>query len=163
MKTVREEFEELFYVGNHLKWDGKMYINTAGDDNTQRQAIELNECFRGFTKGIDYGLTTAQAKHEAEIGELLNKLDARKQEIEADERYHYPDANMKTNAYLAIIQIEFKTEIALINRLLAPYKKTTVPCEECGGRGEIGGIMPDCPGGDQEPCPSCQGKGTVER
>jgi hypothetical protein len=48
-----------------------------------------------------------------ETSKILNRID----ELKQDERLTYPDANVFTNAPLAIIQIALKTELNTLERV----------------------------------------------
>ena len=37
----------------------------------------------------------------------------------------------------------------------------TTECPDCEGRGEIGGLLPDGGGYQNDPCPTCEGSGEV--
>ena len=46
------------------------------------------------------------------------EIQARINELEADERVHYPSANVFVNAPLALIQVELRTELSALYWML---------------------------------------------
>jgi len=51
-------------------------------------------------------------------GRTRAEIQARLDEIEADERFHYPPANVLVNAPLALIQVELKAQHEVLTWLL---------------------------------------------
>lgn len=163
MKTVREEnivkIAEWLYSPQEPgsgEWFGARMIQDLIFDKevtgfTVESAIEAIKVF-----------TTAKAKHEAEIGELLDVLELANRHIikSIDEAEGCPYDNCIKHTdgsaickYEECIHYEASGEIA---KLLSTYKKTTVPCEECEIIQHKGGIT-------ERVFASCKGKGTVER
>ena len=150
MKTVREE---------SLIPD-KIYLQVDPENQgITKEGVFLASWSRGQRNGSDEKYireATAQAKHEAEIGEALSMIESLCHKV--------IDAHVENCLAKGMKKVDAcETALSTVEgevKFLDPYKKTSVPCEECGGEGSLQfSVDPD----DGAFCPSCQGKGTVER
>lgn len=61
----------------------------------------------------------AAASKETKLRKRLDvRLTEMRKEIESDERFRYPSANIRTNAPLALIQVELKAKHETIVKIL---------------------------------------------